>query len=434
MANSDPKPADAAKSPAAAPPARRLGRATEALEIPAFRRIFVSNMAFFLAMAGQGIVRPWLALELTDRPIALATVSAATAVPMLLLSPYGGVLADRMERRLVILLAQALAVVAELVPFFLLHFGLLEFWHLVVSAALMGCVFPMIMPARSAIVVNLVGKKGLGSAMALNMTGVNVTRVVGPAAAGALIPVLGVEGVYVANLALYLLALVAIFRVEKLPPPVAAHHESVTRNMLDGFKYLGTNRLVLILLIYGLVPQFLAMPFQTLLPVFSRDVWHMDEFGFGILSAASGIGAAAGSAFVAARQPDAGRLSTMMFCVIAFGVLLAAFAASPWFWPAVVLVFLANVFASTFSTLNNVAIQLVIPDAVRGRISSFLMMSVSLPLLGTLPVGAVAEKVGAPAAVTGASLLASLAAIGFYFGSRNLRELDARVHRSTRED
>lgn len=413
---------------------RGLGRATESLSIPAFRRIFVSNMAFFLAMGGQGVVRPWLAFELTDSTFALAIVSAATAVPMLLLSPFGGVLADRMERRLVIILAQSLAVLAELAPLVLLYLDRLEFWHLVLTAALMGCVFPMIMPARSAIVVNLVGKKGLGSAMALNMTGVNVTRVVGPAMAGAMIPVIGVERVYLGHVVLYLLALVALFRVERLPPPPDSHHESIARNMLAGFQYLGTNRLVLILLIYGLVPQFLAMPFQTLLPAFARDVWHMGPAGFGILNAASGVGAATGSLFVAARRPDAGRLSAMMFSVIAFGILLAAFAASPWFWPAVGLVFVANVFASTFSTLNNVAIQLVIPDSVRGRISSFLMMSVSLPLLGTLPIGAIAERVGAPAAVTGASLLASVAAVAFYFGSRNLRELDARVHRSSKDE
>ena len=420
----------------ASPPraTRGLGRATEALEIPAFRRIFVSNMAFFLAMGGQSVVRPWLAFEMTDSPFSLAIVSAATAVPMLLLSPFGGVLADRMERRRVILLAQSLAVVAELVPLVLLYLDRLEFWHLVVTASMMGCVFPMIMPARSAIVVNMVGKKGLGSAMALNMTGVNVTRVVGPALAGALIPWIEVERVYLINLVLYVLALLALFRVERLPPPVGNHHDSIGRNMLEGFQYLGKNRLVLILLIYGLVPQFLAMPFQTLLPAFARDVWHMGPVGFGILNAASGVGAATGSLFVAARRPDAGRLSAMMFSVIAFGVLLAAFAASPWFWPAVGLVFLANIFASTFSTLNNVAIQLVIPDSIRGRISSFLMMSVSLPLLGTLPIGALAERIGAPAAVTGASLLASAAAVLFYFGSRSLRELDAHVHRSSKEE
>lgn len=414
-------------------PSRGFGRATEALGIPAFRRVFVSNMAFFLAMGGQSIVRPWLAFELTDSAFRLALVNAATAVPMLLLSPFGGALSDRMERRKVILLAQSLAVFAELLPLVLLHFDRLAFWHLMLTAGLMGCVFPLIMPARSAIVVSIVGKQGLSSAMALNMTGVNVTRVVGPAAAGAMIPLIGLERVYLLNLVLYGLALYALLRVAPLPPPAANRHESILRNVTDGFRYLGENRLVLILLAYGLVPQFLAMPFQSLLPVFARDVWQMDAVGFGILSAASGIGAATGSALVAARRPDAGRLSTMMISVVAFGGLLAAFAASPWFWPAVVLVFLANIFASTFTTLNNVAIQLVIPDSVRGRISAFLMMSVSLPLLGVLPIGAIAERIGAPAAVAGAALLAALASLAFYAGSRSLRALDAHVHRHSME-
>lgn len=418
----------------AVPRTRGLGRATEALEIPAFRRVFTSNMAFFLAMGGQQIVRPWIVFELTDSALQLALVNAATAIPMLFLSPFGGALSDRMERRRVILLAQSLAVVAELVPLVLLRLGRLEYWHMLVTASLMGCVFPLIMPARSAIVVSIVGKRGLSSAMALNMTGVNVTRVVGPALAGALIPVLGIERVYLGDLVLYGLALVALLRIPRLPPPAGSRHESIGRNMLDGFRYLGRNRLVLILLLYGLVPQFLAMPFQSLLPVFAKNVWHMDEFGFGILSASAGIGAATGSALVAARRPDAGRLSTMMVSVIAFGMLLAAFAASPWFWAAVPLVFLANIFASTFTTLNNVAIQLVIPDSVRGRISAFLMMSVSLPLLGVLPIGALAEHFGAPIAVTCASLLASIAAVAFYLGSRNLRELDAHVHRSSKEE
>ncbi|MEZ4330659.1 MAG: MFS transporter [Myxococcota bacterium] len=423
-----------AKTVAAPPRSRGIGRATESLEIPAFRRVFTSNMAFFLAMGGQMIVRPWIVFELTDSAFKLAVVSAATAVPMLLLSPFGGALSDRMERRRVILLAQSLAVFAEMMPLVLLHLGRLEYWHMLATSALMGCVFPLIMPARSAIIASLVGKRGLSSAMALNMTGVNVTRVVGPALAGAAIPIIGIERVYLADLVLYGLALVALLRIPKLPPPAGAHHESIGRNMLDGFRYLGRNRLVLILLLYGLVPQFLAMPFQNLLPVFAKNVWNMGEFGFGILSASAGMGAVTGSALVAARRPDAGRLSTMMFSVIAFGTLLAGFAASPWFWVAVPLVFLANIFASTFTTLNNVAIQLVIPDSVRGRISAFLMMSVSLPLLGVLPIGALAEKLGAPIAVTGASLMASIAAVVFYVASRNLRELDEHVHRSSKEE
>ncbi|MAG33449.1 MAG: hypothetical protein CL908_21440 [Deltaproteobacteria bacterium] len=405
-------------------------QATGSLDNREFRRVFASNMAFFLAMGGQSIVRPWLAFDLTGRAVDLGIVSVAMAIPMAVLSPFGGVLADRMERRRLILMAQAFAMASEMLVLVLILSDRLEFWHLVVTSSMMGCAFPLIMPARSAIVVNIVGKKGLGSAMALNMAGVNVTRVVGPAAAGFLIPVIKVEGVYATNLTLYGVGLLMMATVQRLPPPPEATERSVARNLAEGFQYVGSNRLVMMLLLFGLVPMFLAMPFQNLLVLFAEDVWQVGSQGFGILHAASGIGAVVGSFWMAARSPDAGRLRMMMWSVVAFGGLLAAFCASPWFAPAVALVFCANIFASTFSTLNNVAIQMVIPDSVRGRISSFLMMSVSLPLLGNLPVSAVADEVGAPWAVGAASLLAVVMAMIFYSSSRELRALDEHVRRA----
>lgn len=426
--------------PRSFPPSPRLARtsgwrsAIVSLESPQFQRIFASNLTFFLAMSGQGIVRPWLAFQLTDSALALGLVSAAVAVPMLFLAPFGGVLADRVERRRLIMSAQALAIASEVITLALLVTDQLQFWHLVMTAGMMGCAFPLIMPARQAIVVNIVGKRGLGAAVALNMAGVNVTRVVGPAIAGFLIPVIEVKGVYIMNLSLYVIALLVMTRVRRVPPPAEASAQSIKKNLVDGFHYVWSNRLILILLIYGLVPMFLAMPFQALLVIFARDVWQTGSSGLGILNAAAGIGAVVGSVYVASRGPETGRLRLMMISVVAFGTLLALFAGSPWFLPAVGLIFLANIFASIFGTLNNTAIQLLIPDSVRGRISSFLMMSFSLPLLGTLPVAAAAQRLGAPMAVGIASILAVLAALAFYFGSQKLRELDLRVQHAVSQD
>ncbi|HIF93187.1 MAG TPA: MFS transporter [Myxococcales bacterium] len=409
-------------------------RATESLAMPEFRRVFTSNILFFMAMSGQSLVRPWLAFELTQSPLALGVVSAAVAVPMLLLAPFGGVLADRMERRNLIVWAQALAIFSELIILSLLLSGQLQFWHLVMSAGMMGCAFPLIMPARQAIVVTLVGRHGLASAVALNMSGVNMTRVLGPAIAGFMIPLVAIEGVYTMNLSLYVLALLVMTRVQRVPPPLEAKAASISENLVEGFRYVWSNRLVLILLVYGLVPLFLAMPFQALLVVFAKDVWHVGSVGLGILNAVAGIGAVAGSAYIAGRDGNSGRLRLMVLSAIVFGALLAGFSVSPWFWPAVGLVFIANIFGSIFSTLNNTAIQLLIPDGVRGRISSFLMMSFSLPLLGTLPVAALAERLGAPMAVGISSLLAVIAAILFYLLSRDLRNLDERVRHAMAQD
>ena len=408
--------------------------ALASLHIPQFRWVFTSNMMFFLAMGGQSIVRPWLALQLTDRPLALGIVSAAVAIPMLLLAPFGGVLADRVERRKLIIIAQISVIVPECVILALLHFDRLEFWHMVVSATLMGCSFPLIMPARQAIVVNIVGKKGLGGAIAINMAGINVTRVVGPAAAGFLIPLLGVEGAYATNVSLFSIACLCMTGVVRVNAPQTVREHSILSNLAEGFRYLFSNRIVLILLLYGLVPMFLAMPFQTLLAVFARDVWQEGATGLGILNAAAGVGGVAGSVYVAWRSNSDERLRAQMVSVVCFGLLLAAFAFCPWFVPALALILFANIFASVFGTLNNTAIQLLIPDELRGRVSAFLMMSFSLPLLGTLPLSRAAESVGAPMAVGAASLLAVVAALLFYVCSAELRNLDARVREASAED
>jgi len=397
-----------------------------------FRWLFIGNMAFFLAMGAQGIVRPWIALEITDDPFALGLTGAAMAVPMLFLSPLGGALADRFDRRFMIVSALSLALVTELIVYVLVLTDRIEFWHLIVASVSLGACFPIQMPARSAIVANLVDRRRLGAAMGLNMTGVNITRVVGPAVAGVLIAAVEIEGAYAVNLVLYVVAIAAMLVVRRAPPAVKSQ-ESLTTNMIEGFRYLRADRMVAILLVFGLVPQFLAMPFQQVLPVFARDVWETGPQGLGILSASTGVGAVVGSMYIAARDQEKRRLPMMMASVVAFCLFIVAFALSPSFWPAVALAFLGNIGASIFSTLNNVSIQLVIPDEVRGRVSSFLMMSVSLPLLGGLPVTHITGTYGAPTAVAGACALALVLAIGVYLGSPRLRGVDDRVRRKLRE-
>lgn len=398
-----------------------------------FRRVFLSNLAFFLAMQSQGLVRAVIVYELTDSELALGMVSASVALTMLLGAPIGGVLADRFERRRLILVAQAAAILSEATFFGLLVTDRLEFWHMMALAGVMGATLPLVMPARQAIVVNIVGKRGLGSAMALNMAGVNVMRVLGPAVAGFLIASVGVATVYAMNLGLYVLALVAMLGVAKVRPAARAREMPIVASLIEGVQYVRRHEVVGVMLLYGLIPMFLAMPFQTLLVVFASDVWEVGSAGLGILNAAAGVGGIVGSVYVAWRGGTDRRLKLMMMSVLAFGVLLAFFSLSPFFGPAVVLIFSANIFASIFQTLNNTAIQLLIRDDVRGRISSFLMMSFSLPLLGTLPLSAVAERLGAPVAVSIASVLAVVVALLFYLLSPALRDLDARVRSASAE-
>lgn len=414
-------------------PRGRLRHATVALENHQFRWLFFSNVAFFFAMGSQGVVRAWIAFQLTQSEFALSLVMFAVAVPMLFIAPLGGVAADRRERRGLIMSGQAVVVTSELAIFGLIVTGQLAFWHLVAGAFVMGCVFPFIMPARQAIVVNIVGKSGLQNAMALNMAGMNTTRVVGPAAGGFLIGAVGLTGGYAFGILLYAIGLLCMLKVGRSTPPAESRRVPVLESMRVGARYVRENPLVLMLLLFGLVPMFLAMPFQNLLVVFAEKVWDVGSMGLGILSAASGVGGVIGSIWVASLSDSPRRLSRMMVSMLLFGAGLFAFSMSPWFWLGLPLVLAANVFASVFGTLNNTAIQLLIPDHVRGRISSFLMMSFSLPMLGTLPMGAVAENFGAPFAVALASVAAVLVAFLFYALSPSLRGMDRGVHEATRE-
>ena len=412
------------------PPGR--GGFFESLSISQFRWLYLSNTTFFLAMQGQIVVRGWLVYTMTGSEFALGLVSLMVAISMLSLGPVGGVAADRFERRRLVAAGQATVVVAEAVVLYLLLSGQLDFWHILVQVSVVGAVFPFVMPARNAIIADVVGRRRLTNALALNMTAVNVTRVVGPAAAGFLIAAVGANVAYSINFVLYALALAGMMGVHRAPVANPTG-QSMLQNMGQGFRYVAENRLVLLLLFFGLVPMFLVMPFQTLLVVFAEDVWEVGPRGLGILSGASGVGGVIGAAFVAWRSNSTRRLRLMMTSVFAFGLFMMAFALSPWFLLALPFVFAGSAFQAIYTTLNNTAIQVLIPDSVRGRVSGFLTMSFSLPMLGVAPISALAEVWGAPLAVGLSSLLAVVVAIVFYLTSSELRRMDISVRRAFRQ-
>jgi MFS family permease len=396
------------------------------LSNPSFRWLFASNLAFFFAMGSQTVVRAWLAFDLTGSEFALGMTMLAAAVPMFFMAPIGGVVADRWERRNLIMAGQATGFASQAVILILILTDTLVFWHLIASAVVMGSIFPFIMPARQAIVVNVVGREGLPSALGLSMAGMNATRIVGPAAGGLLISVGGVGTAYSLGVALFGVSFLFMLLVERSRPLSREVPQTMTRGIQEGFRYMIDHRMILVLMGFGLIPMFLTMPFQNLMVVFSEKVWNTGAIGLGILSAAGGLGGMVGSFWVAALG-ESRRLKRMVVSVVLFGSLLMLFAYSPWFWPAVVLVFVADIFASAFQTLNNTAIQLLIPDQVRGRISAFLMMSFSLPLLGTAPISAMAEFWGAPFAVGSSALVAVVVVIAFYAFSPTLRGLDREI-------
>ncbi len=405
-------------------------RLISSLRYQQFRWLYISNIAFMFAMMAMFLVRSVLAYDLTDNnAFALGIVNFVVAIPMLIVSPLGGAVADRVDRRKLILLVQAAVLVDEALVFFLLVTDQLTFPLLLVLTGALGVLFPFMMPARQAIVANVVGRRGLGNAMALQMGGMNFTRITGPVAAGVFISVIGMANTYAVALVLYGIGLAAMLRVHPFFPDEGQERRSVLGDIWYGFRWVWENPPVRVLLFFGLVPTILAMPFQTLLVVFAIDVWDVGEAGLGILNAVAGIGGLVGSIYIAWDAESHQRLRRMMASLFAFGFTLFLFSISPWFLLALPLIFFADVFVSMFMVLNNTAIQVLIPDFVRGRVMSILMMSFGLTPLGTVPMSWFAEEFGAPAAVALASILMVVLAAVFFLLSPALRRIDT----STRE-
>lgn len=405
-------------------------RLTSSLRYDQFRWLYISNMAFMFAMMAMFLVRSVLAYDLTNNnAFALGIVNLVVGLPMVVVSPLGGAIADRIDRRRLVLLVQTAVLVDEALVFFLLMTDQLTFPYLLVLTCFLGVLFPFMMPARQAIVANVVGRGGLGNAMALQMGGMNVTRITGPVAAGALIPLVGMSSTYGVALVLYGVGLAAMLRVRPSFPDDMEDRGSVFGDIVDGFRYVWEHPPVRVLLAFGLVPTLLAMPFQVLLVVFAIDVWHEGEFGLGLLNAAAGVGGLLGAIWVAWGGESHKRLRLMMASIYAFGATLVLFCYSPIIWIALPLILLADVFVTIFMVLNNTAIQILIPDYVRGRVMSLLMMSFGLTPFAALPISWLAEEFEAPIVLALSTGLMMILAVLFFLFSPALRRIDT----STRE-
>jgi predicted MFS family arabinose efflux permease len=400
----------------------------DVLSIPQFRWLFVGNVAFFFAMQGQMLTRTILAWDLTGLAQSLAYINLVVALPMIFASMIGGAVTDRVERRQLIIVGQCLITCNEIFILTMLLLGQLEFWHLLCTAFVAGCAFPFIMPARMAITVNVVGPDRIQSAMAVSGGAMNLSRVVGPAMMGVIISEFSVIAAYVVSTILYASAVFCMFFVKrnKAVQPDGGK-KPLLADIIYGFQYVSLNKPVLVCLMFGLVPMFLAMPFQNLLVMLVEQTWQVGESGLGILMGAGGVGGVLGSIWIARRGDRSERLRLMVVTVIGFALFLAVFTQTSVFYLALLPLILANLCASAFQTVNNATIQILVDDSVRGRMSSFMMMSFGLTPLGVFPMAVAADHIGAANAILGACVALMIITVAFVGLSRTLRTIDNTV-------
>lgn len=387
------------------------GRAVLDATFAAFRhrdyRLFWSGQ--LISVTGtwvQSVAHGWLVYELTHSSAKLGIVSAVGSFPMLLFALLGGVVADRVNRRRLLILTQSVLMVLAFCLGLLTVTAKVRYEHVLAIAFLSGTTNAFDMPARHAFIVDIVGREDLMNAIALNSAMFNTARLAGPALAGAIMAGLGAGPCFLINAASFLAVICGLLLIRPRRGGESRPHQPPMSEMAEGLRYLWGDRGLLVLISAAAVPTLFAAPYMMLMPVFAKDVLHRGPAGLGMLMSATGAGALVGAVVLSAlsSNPNKGRI--LVVGGISFSAFLTAFSLSRWF--PLSLLLLAGVGWSmiTYNATTKALIQASTCDSMRGRVMSvYFLVVMGLSPLGSLQAGTLAARFGAPFAVAAGAVV-----------------------------
>ena len=402
-----------------------------------FRNLFLGNMLQFGSMQMQLVVRSWLVFHITGSFAALGTMALANAVPGIIFSPIGGLIADRAPKKTVIQAAQFYNVLNAAVLAMLAVGWLgfeLEFWHLFLSSFLQGGVNSIMMPSRQSMISDLVPRDRLMNSIGINSSGQTFMQLVGPGIAGFLIAALSPGAVFALMAAMYFFAMTFTMRLPKTPLYGFAQSEagqaaararsggrrgaSGFKDLKDGMRYVATDPVIRMLVLVNFLIVVVAMPYTMLLAGFVKDVLDKGAFEQGMLQSIQGVGAVGGSIFIASSA-SRGRGKMMIFWGALLGVSITAFAISTNYWITLPIMILIGAAQAGRMAIGQVLVQSYSAEEYRGRVQSVWFMQFSLVQVGTFFVSLLAEVLGPQLAIGGlaALLVVAMALIAIFVPS-----------------
>ena len=406
----------------------------KALAVADFRWLWIGSLGSSFAMNMQIIARGWLVYTLTSSALDLAWVTLSFMLPTVALSLPGGVLADRMPKRAIIAIAQTMNCVATILMGLIIITGNVSFWDFIWFGFFNGSVLALSMPARQAFVPELIPENLIFTAMALNTTSWNLSRILGPALAGFLIAMFaagdtssahGVGVVYFMIATLYFISAVTIMMVRKKGLSVQQHTQvSALGDMVDGLRYVMANPPILGLILLSLVPFLFGMPLNTLLPAFNEDILAGGPDDLGLLMSAMGAGAIGGSLILAWTGDMRNKAAWLIATCLAWGGFTSAFGLSQTVLVASLLVAVIGFISAWNMSLNRGLLQMQVANHMRGRIMSIDMMSHGLMPLGVIPISLIAESYDVAVALVVAGIVFVVSVLLLAFLSRSVRQVD----------
>ena len=357
----------------------------------------ISNIGTWMQIIAQG----WVVYQISHSELALGLVAFASAIPTLVISPWGGVVVDRMSRRNLLIMTQSGAMLLAFALAALTFANVMQEWHVIVLSALLGVINAFDAPARQALVPEMVGKRDLPNAIALNSMMFNSARIIGPALAGLMLAIVGAAWCFTINGISFFAVIIGLWLM-KLPPRQRINHTtSPWQQLVLGIRYAAGNREISALILLSLVFSIFGISYFTVLPAFVEKTLHQGALVYGWINAASGLGAVTGAFLLAHRVSNGKRGQLLVWTNIAFPLLLIGFSFTSLYPLSLVLAFgLGLGFMVQFTTINTL-LQTRVEDEFRGRdMGLYTITFFGFAPFGNLAIGALGEKLGLGIAMT----------------------------------
>ena len=397
------------QTPDSSPATLSLSATLRALRHRNFQLFFSGQLISLIGTWMQSVAQAWLVYRLTGSSLLLGAAGFASQIPVFLVAPLGGIVADRHNRQRVVIGTQISSMILAGVLATLTLSGVVQVWEIFVLAALLGVVNAFDIPGRQSFLVDMVGKEDLMNAIALNSSMFNGARIIGPAIAGILVAKIGEGWCFFANSVSYIAVIVGLLLMKIDRPGYRAGEGSPLEHIIEGFRFVRrTAPIRAILVLLGLV-SLVAMPYTVLMPVFAHEILHSGARGLGILMGATGVGALLGALTLATRTGVFGLGRWVAFSCGGFGVSLVLFSWSRNFWLSTALLLPVGFCMMLQMSSSNTLIQSMVPDQLRGRVMAvYSMMFMGMAPFGALFGGALADRIGAPVTVS----LGAVACVG----------------------
>lgn len=380
-----------------------------------YRLYFVGQGISLIGTFMQQVALCWLVYRLTNSPLLLGIVGFASQIPIFIFSPFAGVIADRHNRRSMLIIIQISLIIQASILSYLVLSGHIQVWHIIILSVMRGIIDSVDMPIRQSFTVEMIeNREDLSNAIAMNSIMMNMARIIGPSMTGLLIASAG-EGVcFLLNAIGGIPVLISLLAMKIMSQPIKSNGRHIFSELLEGFRYVfDCSPIKYILLLVSLV-SVAGVPYQILMPVFAVDIFHGGPHTLGILMAMPGLGALIGAVYLASRKTFLGLKTVIAVAAGLLGISLMCFSFSSVLWISMIILIFSGGGLIVQMASSNTVLQTLVEEEKRGRVTSFyIMFYVGLTPFGNLLAGGLTSKIGAPTTLLLGGLCCLIGAILF---------------------